>query len=256
MIRAVILALFFTSLLSAKILIASFNVQNLFDDKMDSTEYADFKKGGKKNWTKEKYEAKIAAVSADIKAIDADVILLLEIENERVLKELARRNGYKYSVFSKGNNQAPVGLGYLSKKEILSVKEYAVPRVKTRPILQIKVRDAGRELNLFGAHFPAMKNSLEKRLNAAKTMLRAVHGVKNAIILGDLNSNWDDKFLLRELKDEYTSIWQYKKGWNSYKSGGTIDHIMIKNDLARAVNADFWVYKTKSSDHNALSVEF
>ena len=254
--RILVLALFFVSLLSAKILIASFNVQNLFDDKTDGTEYADFKKGGKKNWNKEKYEKKIAAVSKDIKEINADVILLLEIENERVLKELASRTGYEYSVFSKGNDKAPVGLGYLSKKQILSVKEYAVPRVKTRPILQIKVREAGRELNIFGAHFPAMKNSLEKRLNAAKTMLRAVYGVKNAIILGDLNSNWDDKFLLKELKNDYTSIWQYKKGWNSYKSGGTIDHIMIKNDLARAVSADFWVYKTKSSDHNALIVQF
>lgn len=256
MIRAIILAIFFTSLLSAKIVIASFNVNNLFDDKIDGTEYADFKKGGKKNWNKEKFEKKIAAVSKDIKDIDADVILLLEIENQGVLKELASRTGYKYIAFSKGNNEAPVGLGYLSKKEILSIKEYAVPRVKTRPILQIKVREAGRELNLFGAHFPAMKNSLEKRLNAAKTMLRAVHGVKNVIILGDLNSNWDDKFLLKELKNDYTSIWQYKKGWDSYKSGGTIDHIMLSNDLARAVSADFWVHKTKSSDHNALSVKF
>ena len=113
--RILVLALFFVSLLSAKILIASFNVQNLFDDKTDGTEYADFKKGGKKNWNKEKYEKKIAAVSKDIKEINADVILLLEIENERVLKELASRTGYEYSVFSRGNDKAPVGLGYLSK---------------------------------------------------------------------------------------------------------------------------------------------
>ena len=46
--RILVLALFFVSLLSAKILIASFNVQNLFDDRTDGTEYADFKKGGKK----------------------------------------------------------------------------------------------------------------------------------------------------------------------------------------------------------------
>ena len=56
--RILVLALFFVSLLSAKILIASFNVQNLFDDKTDGTEYADLKKVAKKTGIKKNMRKK------------------------------------------------------------------------------------------------------------------------------------------------------------------------------------------------------
>lgn len=257
--KALLLIFTLFALCFGEIKIASFNVANLFDEKQDGSEYSDFKKGGKKNWTKEKYEKKIKGVSDDIKSIDADVILLLEVENARVLKRLADICGYEYLLFTKGNNEAPVGLGYLSKRKIQRSKEYLVRGVKTRPVLQISVNEGEKTLNLFGAHFPAMKNDLSKRKSAANTMIKAVNGVKNAIILGDLNSKYGDGFLLNSLNDDFISIWEYKKGWNSYKGkkGGKIDHIMISKDLAGQVKPKFWVHdNVKSSDHNALSVSF
>lgn len=255
--RALMLIFALFALCFGEIKIASYNVQNLFDERQDGTEYSDFKKGGKKNWTKEKYEKKINAVSTDIKSIGADVILLLEIENSRVLKRLADMCGYEYIMFSKGNNEAPVGLGFLSKRKIISSKEHLVRGVKTRPVLQISVNEGTKTLNLFGAHFPAIKNELKKRQSAANTMIKAVRDEKNAIILGDLNSNYDENFLLRSLSDEFISIWEYKKGRKSYKYGGTLDHIMIKRDLAQSIKPKFWVHdNVKSSDHNALSVSF
>lgn len=255
--RVLFLVFALFALCFGEIKIASFNVANLFDDRQDGSEYSDFKKGGKKNWTKEKYEKKIKAVSADIKSIDADVILLLEIENTRVLKKLADICGYDYIIFSKGDGNAPVGLGYLSKRKIISSKEHLVRGVKTRPILEISIDESGRTLRLFGAHFPAIKNKLEKRKSAANTMIKAVSGAKNAIILGDLNSDYGSNFLLNSLNDEFISIWEYKKGRQSYKHGGTLDHIMISNDLARTIKPKFWVHdNVKSSDHNAISVSF
>lgn len=251
------LLLFACSLAFGSIKIASYNVNNLFDSKDDGTEYSDFKKGGKKKWGKDKYERKIAAVARDIKKIDADVILLLEIENEGVLKELARLCGYEYSVFANGNKEAPVGLGFLSKRAFEAKKSHEVSGVKTRPILQISVMDSGKRLNLFGAHFPAMKNDYSKRVKAAKAMMRAIKGVKNVIILGDLNSNYGSNFLLNDLSGDFVNIWEQKTDRKSYKGGGQIDHIMVDKDLAKGARLKFWVHDDlKSSDHNALSVSF
>lgn len=254
--RVLLVFLFLVLSASASVKIASYNVNNLFDGKNDGSEYDDYKKGGKKKWNEQKYQKKLKQVCADVKAINADVILLLEIENDAVLRALANCSGYDYRIFANGNDEAPVGLGFLSRIKINNYKSFIVPRVKTRPILQINISDAGRSLNLFGAHFPAIKNSFEKRLNAAKTMQRAVHGVKNAIILGDLNSNYDKDFLLRDNLKDFTSIWEQVKNKKSYKHGGTLDHIMLSNDLFKAIRAKFEVIENTSSDHFALSVSF
>ena len=69
--RVLFLVFALFALCFGEIKIASFNVANLFDEKQDGSEYSDFKKGGKKKWSKDKFEKKIQAVARDIKKIMA-----------------------------------------------------------------------------------------------------------------------------------------------------------------------------------------
>ena len=224
-----IFAIFFA--FSAEYKIASYNVQNLFDGVENGSEYSDFK-GNK--WNQKKYDAKLQDISKIIKNIDADVIGVQEIENYGVLKELANQSGYEYFAFATLDKKSPVGLGIMSKFAIKNTDKFTIPGVKTRPILKAQIMLGDEVVSFFVAHFPASKNSLSKRKSAAKTMIRVVNNAKNAVILGDLNSNFGDDFLLNDLQVVgFKNLWSEinKSKRKSHKNGGSLDHIMLSKDF-------------------------
>lgn len=225
----VALIFLFSLLFSSELKIATYNVENLFDDKISGSEYSDFKSN---RWNSAKYQQKLQKISRVLWELNADVVALNEIENENVIKELANLSGYKFYKFAtlKGS---PVGLGLLSRYRISDSEIYVVPDVKTRPILMSRVEFEGNNIEFFVAHFPAAKNPIKHRIAAANTMKKAVKNSKNGVILGDLNSNYGYKFLLNEL-DGWTNLWEFVPAHqrSSYKNGkSAIDHIMLSSDL-------------------------
>lgn len=241
-----------------EITIATYNTQNLFDDKIDGSEYKSFKK----NWGKEDYQKKIAQISNQILAINADIIALEEIENRGVLKKLAKNTNYEYFNFTKPKN-SPVGLGILSKKRILSSKIYKVKGVKTRNILRADFD----EFSIFVNHFPAYKNLAKFRQKAADTLLEAINdtkknGISNIILLGDFNSRLNDKnFLLNNIisLENFTNLWKFvpQKDRISHISGGAIDHILLSSHFfdknsAYKFKKFYRCNDAKVSDHFAL----
>ncbi|WP_163225819.1 endonuclease/exonuclease/phosphatase family protein [Campylobacter fetus] len=260
--RVLILLFIAIFAISAELKIATYNVENLFDDNIDGSEYKDFKDG---TWNTAKYIQKLNNISRVIKALDADFISVVEIENSSVLKQLAMKSGYKFYEFATNKN-APVGLGVMSKYPILSSQKIVIPNLKTRPILVSEISFGGETIKFFSAHFPAAKNSLKDRKTAANTMIKAVKNEKNSIILGDLNSNYGYGFLLNELNGEFKNLWEFlgNRDRSSYKKGGAIDHIMLQNSFfngnIRYKNSSFGVFKPsflssqKFSDHYAIYV--
>lgn len=246
----VALIFLFSLLFSSELKIATYNVENLFDDKISGSEYSDFKSN---RWNSAKYQQKLRKISRVLRELNADVVALNEIENENVIKELANLSGYKFYKFAtlKGS---PIGLGLLSRYRISDSEIYVVPDVKTRPILMSRVEFEGHSIEFFIAHFPAAKNPLKHRIAAANTMKKAVKNSKNGVILGDLNSNYGYKFLLNGL-DGWTNLWEFLPSYqrSSYKNGkSAIDHIILSKDLMgknlRYKDGSFGVFKANFMD--------
>ena len=246
----VALIFLFSLLFSSELKIATYNVENLFDDKISGSEYSDFKSN---RWNSAKYQQKLRKISRVLRELNADVVALNEIENENVIKELANLSGYKFYKFAtlKGS---PVGLGLLSRYRISDSEIYVVPDVKTRPILMSRVEFEGNNIEFFVAHFPAAKNPIKHRIAVANTMKKAVKNSKNGVILGDLNSNYGYKFLLNGL-DGWTNLWEFLPSYqrSSYKNGkSAIDHIILSKDLMgknlRYKDGSFGVFKANFID--------
>ena len=75
---------------AAALTIMSYNVENLFDDVRDGTEYREFDPG-RGAWNTESFQLRIKALSEVVrKAVPGgpDILLLQEVENENALQVL------------------------------------------------------------------------------------------------------------------------------------------------------------------------
>ncbi|CZE48915.1 endonuclease/exonuclease/phosphatase family protein [Campylobacter geochelonis] len=240
--------------------IATFNVENLFDGQNNGNEYSDFKIG-KSNWSNEKYLRKLDRLSSLLKELDADIIGLQEIENMQVLSNLAKKSGYKYYEFSKSKN-SPFGVGVLSKIKIKNKEIYRVPNVKTRDILRVDFAVSGGEFSVFINHFPAAKNPLNERKAAARVLRNASKDVKNAILLGDFNTDFGSRSLLNEIiNDGFIDLWSTisRVKRSSHIANRAIDHILLsesffqnsykKDSFKVFLSSKFYDRKNSISDH-------
>lgn len=236
--KLILLILSFVFVCAGELKIATYNVENLFDDKNDGTEYSDFDIK-KSSWNTKKYQEKLYILSEAIKKIDANIIALQEIENYSTLKELAQMCGYKFYKFTK-DPSAPIGVGVMSKIDILDAKSYSVKGVKTRNILRVSFKFDKNEFSVFVNHFPASKNPIKERRAAAITLYQAINeslksGKENLVLLGDFNSALGDDFLLNDI----IRIQKFKNLWDevprnlqrSHKSGRAIDHVLLSQSF-------------------------
>lgn len=253
-ILCIFLCIFALNLGANNLKIATFNTENLFDGKIDGSEYSEFKNG---SWGMGQYTHKLNQITTILLDLNADIIALQEIENEGVLKDLAQKTGYKFYKFATLNSRSPVGLGFLSRLPFTTTKKFIVDGVKTRPILMVCVDF--KDLCLFNAHLPAYKNDISQRKKAANTLINAAKNRKKSIILGDLNSQRGYGFLLENLTG-YKNLWDTK---SAPTNKNAIDHILLSDDLFDTKknnatfgykNASFNVFKAriKASDHSPL----
>jgi endonuclease/exonuclease/phosphatase family metal-dependent hydrolase len=207
---AVFLILLFLSLLSCKggIIIASYNVENLFDDRWEGREYPEY---GPEQWSREQYSRKLAAIARAVKAVSArgpDILCLQEVETELAVRELRDRHlkdfGYRYIVFVP-QQQVSTNVACLSRIPVVSTRVYTVGRfagIPLRHILEIQLEVDGSILYLFNNHWKSKTGGVEQtaaaRRQAAEILTERVRGLLEAvpeadlIVLGDLNENLDE----------------------------------------------------------------
>ena len=72
--------------------IMTFNTQNMFDDHRDGGEYPEFQPGGSGGWNRTLYRTRLERLAAVIRdqAIMPDIVVLEEIETQKVLEDLCR----------------------------------------------------------------------------------------------------------------------------------------------------------------------
>ena len=185
-------------LYSLDLKIATYNVENLFDDKFDGSEYKEYIPN-KHNWTKAILNKKIEHISQVICDLNADVIALEEVENERALNLLQNhlnRVGckYKYSAITHKNGSS-IQVALLSKVPIKSSKDIKVSySKKDRDILEVTLK-TNPALTIFANHWRSKSAPESQRLKYAKALLKRIKQMpkdSEYIILGDFNSAYNE----------------------------------------------------------------
>jgi endonuclease/exonuclease/phosphatase family metal-dependent hydrolase len=181
-------------------------VQALFDGDEGGGEYDDYRSAS--GWTGEKYTARLTMLSQAIDQLaegPPDILALQEIENPRILEDLAGGNlskrGYQWAFFG-GAPEESLGIGVLSRFPFVQTKVHALTRIKEttpRPVLEIWLQPEDTPLVLFVCHWKSKVGGADTteplRRASAQILLRRIReAVPQApiIIMGDLNENHDE----------------------------------------------------------------
>lgn len=212
-----------------EIRIASYNVHNLFDAEESGKEYPEFRPS-KGKWTKELYEKRLANVVEAVRSLgkdsgstqtqEPDILCLQEIENEKVLADLAghfRKGVYQYWAIS-GPKDSIIHTGILSRFPVKAMHTHSVMDAwgfgPLRDILEVELdtsssanhrsstaSDAERML-LFVCHWKSKKEGEQKteaaRRAAASLLAQRIREIASErpnlpiIVCGDFNESPDE----------------------------------------------------------------
>ncbi len=190
--------------------IATWNVHNLFDTTCDSgaCDYTDYEKIS----TASAYKSKLYTTAAGIRLLDADVVMLQEIEKEDCLKDLLDQHlpQYPYYVFGEQGTTASVDVALISKWPIKDIQLHRnntsfttingdVKKLARELIQATVVLDSGEEVTIFTTHFISKasddigvrRNEEGKLVNQIIANYEALHADAKIAFGGDLNDSPD-----------------------------------------------------------------
>ncbi len=214
--------------------IGFYNVENLFDT-LDNTEINDeeFTPGGKRSWTKDKYEDKIANLASVISQLGKEmtphglaILGISEIENDTVLNDLIRHPNLASrplsTVHHNSSDRRGIDVAMIydtTQFKPLNVKAFPVPNPKgessrpTRDVLLVSGLLNDQLIHCTVNHWPSRsggeKRSFEFRNNAAKVNRSIVDSLTmndpdaKIIIMGDLNDDPTSESIKTHLRAKY-----------------------------------------------------
>lgn len=199
----------------AKVSVAFYNLENLFDTEDGPNNDAEFLPDGANQWTPERYEMKLNNMAEAISQIASgsapDILGVCEIENRGVLEDLITHPklstyGYEIAHYDSPDNRGiDVALLYrpaiykVSTSRAHRVSVPGEPHIKTRDVLEVNGTILGEPVHLLVAHWPSRAGgeqvSLGRRMAAATLMkqttdsLRALGAEHKVILMGDFNDD-------------------------------------------------------------------
>ncbi len=215
-----LICLFCSYIFALEFKVGSYNVGNLFDASYDGTEYYDFDVSKNAYWDEHKYKQKLKNISKVLKDAKLDIVVLQEIENSFVLKQLQNNLPmYKYKFFYKRPG-SPIGISIFSRYKIVASKLLHLPpnRKKSRDILKSTIKIDGKNFIIFSTHFRSKRAPESHRIAYAIAINNEIKNLQittDYIIIGDLNSNYD----------EYKTI-KHQKRLNNTSGITGINHIL------------------------------
>ena len=188
----------------------SYNVQNIFDDSDNGTEYPEFDPGGGQ-WGTSLYNTRLFNLSEVIRRSLSgghDIISPQEIENSRVVEDLVENYlkgmGYNYLIVTDTEDSA-IQIGFISRLELASIRVHQIlldGHTTGRPILEITIATDAGTLNIFNNHWKSKLGGAEEtepeRIAAGTALKRRIlelsadDPLAGIVVLGDLNENWDE----------------------------------------------------------------
>ncbi len=266
------------------IVIATWNVARFFDTQCASGRCGedDFERA----LSPAQFTVRINEIAGGIEQIDADVLLLQEIENETCLDALVDALGpaWTVAVFGETGVSGSLDVATLARGELVDVVRHgSTPLMRpggsatsfTREFLETRIRIDGIDVTVFNAHFKSQNGDdpgrrLAEAQGAAAIVSAAALAQPNAIVVlgGDLNDTpGSDAIgaldasgrLLRvagELGDDAATI-------EFFGEGQAIDHLYLALDASGAyVRGSAAVVRRPAgirladSDHAALRATF
>jgi endonuclease/exonuclease/phosphatase family metal-dependent hydrolase len=197
-----------SSLPAAQLRIVVWNVQTFFDGEDDGTEYDSFRSS--RGWNQERYGVRVRRLCDSLRKINADIVILVELEKEAQLAaltsgEYSRPSSfrpYRFACFAAAGGGA-TGCAVLSR---VPLSEFSVHQLdirtehqiqpSLRPLLQVTVVHGGKQLILFAAHWKSslgggeaaeVWRSWQERILADAAARSMQRGAGAVIVCGDLN---------------------------------------------------------------------
>ena len=141
------------------------NVETFFDAHCDGTEYPEFRSS---YWTRDAYTVRLDRLCRALITLDADVVIMEEIENPGVLYDMSnrmealswkRKLAYRYGCFASGK-QASLGCAVLSRYPLsgmtihsLDIRTESGTQPPMRPLMEVTVETESGDLKLFVNHW-------------------------------------------------------------------------------------------------------
>ncbi len=264
--------------------VATFNVALFFDTRCDSGDC------GEGYWeqlpTVEQFEARANILARAIERLDADVVLLQEVETEESLLALQSRlaDRYPVAVLGETGGTASIDVAVLSggrKRRVVTHRFKRLPRPNgggtttfAREFLEVQLAFGDKEIVVFSAHFKSKNNDdpdrrLAEAQGALKIVLEAVEREPDALVVlgGDLNdvpgsaplnALEDGGLLLRAASDvSLERAWTY----NFRGQLNELDHLYMAVGTGSYVPDSANAFRDGDrglggSDHGAMTAEF
>ena len=208
---AAFLAAMFCAASASGLTLMSYNVENLFDEVHNGSEYREFDPG-RGAWNAEFFKVRVDSIAEVVrKAVPggADVLLLQEIENEHALQTLVEQGltgmGYAWRVLVPKKNLA-ANVAIISRFPISNVHDLAVgpwkERTPVRDVIEAVLSPGGHTLYVFDNHWKAktggVKATEASRLQSAAVLARRVREIlsqdpsADILVAGDMNESTDE----------------------------------------------------------------
>jgi endonuclease/exonuclease/phosphatase family metal-dependent hydrolase len=254
---------------AAQVRVATWNVHDLFDDVDRLVPPGDLDLV----LTPAEVEAKLARVAAVLDRLDADVVLLEEVENLALLERLAAAAGYATARLVEGNDPRGIDVGVLSRLPVRAYVSHARERgpdgrlVWPRDCVEAHADVGGRALVVVGSHFSSALSDdgtrrawQAARLRAIADAVRADDATALVLAGGDLNDGPDSAALTALLGD---GTWKDTAPpgaatWPSAAARSRLDYLLVPAGAVSSVVAttiEAGADVVQASDHRPLVVD-
>lgn len=190
--------------------ILCWNVENLFDDVDDGTEFPDYDPG-RGRWDAEGFRLRVDTVAEVIRKAapgGPDVLVLQEVENENALRTLVgaalKDLGYAW-VAIVPKRGLPANVAVASRAPIVRVSTIGISPYgdnELRDLLEVEIEQGGRRLRVFANHWKAKSGGTREtepwRIEAAARLGRRLREILAAdpaadvVAAGDFNESVDE----------------------------------------------------------------
>ncbi|MBR4449646.1 MAG: endonuclease/exonuclease/phosphatase family protein [Treponema sp.] len=201
---------FFTDTQSIKVL--DWNLETFFDANFDGDEYAEFSKSSA-GWSLQKYDQRLERLAQVIKSVDADVIIMQELEKREQLYDIFNRvcsnfkisKNYSYGTFCRHSDSA-IGCAVLSRFPIKRVLTHSIDcksrgvQPPMRPLMEVILSVGEKEITVLVNHWKSKSGGSEKSefwRNQQESLLArqfccAVEEDRKVFACGDFNRNLNE----------------------------------------------------------------